>query len=650
VKIKPWIAVAGLAAVGLGALSQQASGQAQELNSSKDMPAGDWRTINRDLAADRFSPLTQIDTSNVATLKEAWTYQLTGTTEQVPLVVDGVMYITSGGKVAALDAVTGKEIWTFDLPKDPNAPAGPGGRRFPPSFSNRGVGYWPGNGSHGPRILVMGGAKMYELDARAGTAIESFGDGGAVAVGVPYSGTPTIYKNVAIIGAAVGEVPQGPPGNPRAFDVLTGKKLWEFQTVPKKGEKYNKTWGNGWKDRSGTNMWAFSAPVDAERGIVYLPISGPSANYYGGDRPGKDVFSDSTVAVDAETGKLKWYFQLTHHDLWDSDMPSGGALFPVMQNGKMRPAIAVVNKTANLFVLNRDNGKAIVPITEKKVPKGDVPTEWYSPTQPFSAIPALSRNSFKKSDMVTAEDTTPTHAAACEAVWEKNGGFMNEGPYTPFNYHKKGTPPKSTIQFPGGTGGVNWGGIAVDVKNGMIYANAQDTSLTGWIEDKDPNVTYSFEAVGSKQPYDRASVDGVGPFHSFTAPLSGKYNEKNGRPIGPSLPCQRPPWGQLVAVNANTGKIAWKVPLGLTEALPEGKQLTGNSNSAGPTVTAGGLVFVGATNDHRFRAFNAKTGKQLWEANLQGNAGANPMSYQGKDGKQYVVIAALNRIYAFTLP
>ena len=649
-KIKPWIAVAGLAAVGLGALSQQASAQAQELNSSKDMPAGDWRTINRDLAADRFSPLTQIDTSNVATLKEAWTYQLTGTTEQVPLVVGGVMYITSGGKVAALDAVTGKEIWTFDLPKDPNAPAGPGGRRFPPSFSNRGVGYWPGNGSHGPRILVMGGAKMYELDARAGTAIESFGDGGAVAVGVPYSGTPTIYKNVAIIGAAVGEVPQGPPGNPRAFDVLTGKKLWEFQTVPKKGEKYNKTWGNGWKDRSGTNMWAFSAPVDAERGIVYLPISGPSANYYGGDRPGKDVFSDSTVAVDAETGKLKWYFQLTHHDLWDSDMPSGGALFPVMQNGKMRPAIAVVNKTANLFVLNRDNGKAIVPITEKKVPKGDVPTEWYSPTQPFSAIPALSRNSFKKSDMVTAEDTTPTHAAACEAVWEKNGGFMNEGPYTPFNYHKKGTPPKSTIQFPGGTGGVNWGGIAVDVKNGMIYANAQDTSLTGWIEDKDPNVTYSFEAVGSKQPYDRASVDGVGPFHSFTAPLSGKYNEKNGRPIGPSLPCQRPPWGQLVAVNANTGKIAWKVPLGLTEALPEGKQLTGNSNSAGPTVTAGGLVFVGATNDHRFRAFDAKTGKQLWEANLQGNAGANPMSYQGKDGKQYVVIAALNRIYAFTLP
>ena len=649
-KIKPWIAVAGLAAVGLGALSQQASAQAQELNSSKDMPAGDWRTINRDLAADRFSPLTQIDTSNVATLKEAWTYQLTGTTEQVPLVVDGVMYITSGGKVAALDAVTGNEIWTFDLPKDPNAPAGPGGRRFPPSFSNRGVGYWPGNGSHGPRILVMGGAKMYELDARAGTAIESFGDGGAVAVGVPYSGTPTIYKNVAIIGAAVGEVPQGPPGNPRAFDVLTGKKLWEFQTVPKKGEKYNKTWGNGWKDRSGTNMWAFSAPVDAERGIVYLPISGPSANYYGGDRPGKNVFSDSTVAVDAETGKLKWYFQLTHHDLWDSDMPSGGALFPVMQNGKMRPAIAVGNKTANLFVLNRDNGKAIVPITEKKVPKGDVPTEWYSPTQPFSAIPALSRNSFKKSDMVTAEDTTPTHAAACEAVWEKNGGFMNEGPYTPFNYHKKGTPPKSTIQFPGGTGGVNWGGIAVDVKNGMIYANAQDTSLTGWIEDKDPNVTYSFEAVGSKQPYDRASVDGVGPFHSFTAPLSGKYNEKNGRPIGPSLPCQRPPWGQLVAVNANTGKIAWKVPLGLTEALPEGKQLTGNSNSAGPTVTAGGLVFVGATNDHRFRAFDAKTGKQLWEANLQGNAGANPMSYQGKDGKQYVVIAALNRIYAFTLP
>ena len=640
-KLRPWIAAAGVAAVGVGLWAPQASAQ----KNNQDIPAGDWRTINRDLASTRFSPLKQINTGNVANLKEAWNYTLMGFSEAVPVVVDGIMYVTSGNKVVALEADSGKEVWAFEMPKQPK-PA-PGQR--PASLSNRGVGYWPGDGKHGPRILVLAGTGMYALDAATGMPAEGFGEGGKADIGIPYTGTPTIYKNVAIVGAAVGEVPQGPPGNPRAFDVVTGKKLWEFQTVPKKGQPFNDTWGNGWKDRSGTNMWAFSAPVDAKRGIVYLPISGPSNNYYGGDRPGANVFSDSIVAVDAETGKYLWHFQLIHHDLWDSDMPSGGALFPVMKDGKMHPAIAEVNKTSNLFVLNRANGKPIIPVEERPVPKGDVPGEWYSPTQPFSAIPPLSRVEFKKSDMVTAEDTTPEHAAACEAMWEKAGGFYNAGPYTPFNYHKKGTPPKSTIQFPGGTGGVNWGGVAVDPTTGYIYANAQDTSLVGWVEDKDPKVTYSFEAVGSKQPYDRASVDGVGPFHSFSAPLSGKYGE-NGRPIGPVVPCQRPPWGQLVAVNANTGKIAWKTPLGLTEALPEGKQLTGNSGSAGPSVTAGGLVFVGATNDHRFRAFDSKTGKELWEASMQGNANANPMTYMGKDGKQYVAVIALNRVMVYSLP
>jgi glucose dehydrogenase len=634
-----------LVAVGAGAFAAPASAQTQKLNSSRDMPPGDWRTINRDLASDRYSPLDQINTGNVANLKEAWTYMLKGGSEAVPLVIDGVMYVTSGPQVVALEADSGNEIWAFDMPTDPNAAPS----RFGRSFANRGVGYWPGDDKNGPRILVMGGTKMYAIDAATGMAVDSFGRGGAIDVGVPYAGTPTIYKNVAVIGAAVGEVPEGPPGNPRAFDVVTGKKLWEFQTVPKKGEPYNDTWGDGWKDRSGTNMWAFSAPVDAERGIIYLPISGPAANYYGGDRPGANVFSDSTVAVNAETGKYIWHFQLIHHDLWDSDLPSGGALFPIMKGGKTLPAIAVVNKTSNLFVLDRADGKPIIPVTEKPVPKGNVPTEWYSPTQPFSAIPPLSRVRFKKSDIVTAKDTTPEHAAACEAMWTKAGGFYNAGPYTPFMYHKKGTPPKSTIQFPGGTGGVNWGGLAVDLKTGYIYANAQDTSLVGWVEDKDPKVTYSFEAVGSKQPYDRASVDGIGPFFSFSAPLSGKY-DKNGRGIGPVLPCQRPPWGQLVAVNANTGKIVWKTPLGLNEALPEGKQLVGNSGSAGASVTAGGLVFVGATNDHRFRAFDAKTGKQVWEISIQGNANANPMSYTAKNGKQYVAVVALNRVFAFALP
>ena len=196
-------------------------------------------------------------------------------------------------------------------------------------------------------------------------AVQGFGTDGSVTVGVPYGGTPTIYRNVAIIGAATGEIPQGPPGNPRAFDVVTGKKLWEFQTVPKPGEKFNDTWGDGWKDRSGANMWGFAAPVDVERGIVYLPIAGPATNYYGGDRPGNNVFANSIVAVDAQTGKYRWHFQTVHHDIWDIDMPTAGALFDFVQNGRRTPAIAHVGKSSYVFVLDRVNGKPLIPVEER---------------------------------------------------------------------------------------------------------------------------------------------------------------------------------------------------------------------------------------------------------------------------------------------
>jgi quinoprotein glucose dehydrogenase len=247
----------------------------------------------------------------------------------------------------------------------------------------------------------------------------------------------------------------------------------------------------------------------------------------------------------------------------------------------------------------------------------------------------LSPTSFEPEDLVTAEDTTPEHAAACRAMMEKAGGYYNAGPFTPFMYKAKDAPPKSTIQLPGGTGGVNWGGVAADPTTGIVYANAQTGSLVGWVEQKDPNTTYSFDAPNSPQPYDRASVNGPGPFFSFTA---------NG------MPCVKPPWGQLVAVNANTGDIVWRAVLGVRDNLPAGKQLVGNSGSAGPTVTAGGLVFVGATNDRRFRAFDAKTGAQLWEAMLGGNANANPMTYTARNGKQYVAIIGGNAVNVFALP
>src|SRR5436190_14594003 len=533
--------------------------------------AGDWPLINRNLAANRYSPLTEINAGNVAKLASSWTFQLGGNSSAVPIVVGGILYVPSRDRVVALDGDTGATVWTYQLPAAAPAPtagaapaapaagaapARPGGPGGPgaggPTVSARGVSYWPGDGTLKPRILFMSRANLIALDA--------------------------------------------------------------------------------------------------ERGIAYLPIAGPAANYYGGDRPGNNVFGNSIVAVEAATGKYLWHFQTVHHDLWDTDMPSGGSLFEFMQNGERVPAIAQVGKSSFFYVLNRLTGEPLIPVEEKPVPRGDVPTEWYSPTQPIPVRPPpLARVSFTEADLVTADDTTPEHAAACREFMKRSGGFYNAGAFTPFGYKAPDAPPKSYIQFPGGTGGVNWGGVAADPTTGVFYAASHDGALVGWVQDKDPNVTYSFEAVGSKQPYDRASIDGVGPFHTFSAPISGKYDER-GRPVGPSAPCQRPPWGRLLAVNANTGEILWQSTLGIDESLPPGKQHVGNSGSAGPSVTAGGLVFVGSTSDRRFRAFDAKTGAELWSATLSNNANANPMSYAGKSGKQRVAVVSGDTVNAFGLP
>ena len=648
----------------------------------------DWPMYSRDATGSRFSPLADIDVGNVSTLTQAWSVQLTtpggrrnggpapaaaatpsagpgqgrgatpggraggaasrgagdgddeagGSNPQVtPIVIDGVMYLPArGNQVLALDADTGKEIWRYEMPRFVSTEA-------------RGVAYWPGEAGVAPRILLTAGPRLLALDAATGRPAAGFGRDGYVEIMVPWRGVPVVYKNVAILGAYPGEVPLGPTGDTRAFDIRTGRKLWQFQTVPLPGQPGHETWLDfGWRDRSGTNVWAYYMTIDVDRGILYMPVSSPAGNYWGGDRPGANLFGNSIVAVDAETGKYRWHVQTVHHDLWDFDMPSPPVLIDITRNGRRIPALASIGKTGYMFILDRVTGKPIFGVEERPVPKGSVPDEWYSPTQPFPVKPArpFARVEFDKArDMVRAEDTSAQHVAECQALWDKSGGFHNAGPFTPWLFHEEGAPPRSSVQFPGAGGGVNWGGPAADPRSGMVFINAHDSSLVGWIERKRPGLNYGNNTAGSTQPFDRGSVNGPGPYFNFTAPLK----DDTGRTVS-NLPCWRPPWAKLVAVNANTGDVAWEVPLGLSEGLPEGKRLTGNSGSAGPSVTAGGLVFVGATSDRRLRAFDMATGKELWSARLQAQVNANPMVYRGKSGRQFVAAVATDTVVAFALP
>jgi len=649
-----------------------------QTRSAKQNSDADWPMYNRDLAGTRYSPLTQINTKNASDLKLAWSYRLSnppaggrggrGTAatvaeepddqgglragggraggvgagrgsgpppmvnpEATPIVVNGIIYLPAGSRVLALDAESGKLVWEYKLPGF--------------NTTARGVAYWPGEGVTPPRIILTAGPRLVAVNAITGEASQGFGQDGVADIQVGWNGVPLIYKNVVILGATVGEMPQGDPGNTRAFDAATGKKLWEFHNVPQPGEPGHETWlDDGWKNRSGTNVWGWYLTLDEQRGILYMPIGSPSANYWGGDRPGNNLFGNSVVAVEAETGKLKWYFQTVHHDLWDSDLPPAPVLVDIKQNGKTIPALAQIGKQAWMFILNRETGKPIFGVEERPVAAGDVPGEWYSPTQPFPLKPpALARTSFKKEDIVTADDTTPEHAKACQEIYEKAGGFYNAGPFTPFLFHEEGAPARSTIIFPG-NGGPNWGGMAADPKAGYVFLQTHDAALSGWVEKKRAGGNYG-SGNGSPQPYDRGAYDGPGPYHGFAAPIK----DGNGRTIA-NAPCQKPPWGRLWAVNANTGNIAWQVPLGLNEALPPGKQNVGGSGSAGPIVTAGGLVFIGATNDRRLRAFDSKTGKELWAYKLDQTVNANPLTYQAKNGKQYVAAIATDSVVVFSLP
>ncbi|MEZ5892095.1 MAG: PQQ-binding-like beta-propeller repeat protein [Parvularculaceae bacterium] len=592
--------------------------------------ADDWPRYARDLAGTRYSPLKEINTGNVSQLAPAWSFRVKPNggggivSSATPIVIDNVLYLPIGDAVVALEGDTGREIWRHAVTD---------------GAARRTVSYWPGDKAHAPRIFYSTGVSIVALNAATGELDKAFGENGVVALDVPYNSPPFVYKNVLVAGANTAEMQRGEPGDTRAFDARTGEKLWAFHTVPRPGEAGHETWlDDGWKDRSGTNVWVWYMTLDAETDTLYMPVGGPSANYFGGDRPGDNLFGNTLVAVDIATGERKWHFQTIHHDLWDWDLPAPPVLVDVTVDGRKIPALAETGKNGLMYILNRETGAPVFGVEEKPVAAADVPGEWYSPTQPFPVKPQqLSRGTWTPDDIVTAEDTSEAHASACRALLESYGGpFFNAGSFTPFFLHEDGKPVKASINMPH-NGGSNWGGSAADPTRGLVFINTSEGGSIGWIEKRKAGGDYGRGTQGSTQLYDRGSLAGPGAYASFSA----NYEDENGRKT--LLPCIRPPWGRLFAIDANTGEIVWEMRLGITEALPDDRQNTGTVNYfGGPMVTAGGLVFIGATNDRRFRAFDAKTGEELWSAKLEYNAQAVPVTYRGGDGRQYVAVTAAN--------
>jgi len=583
--------------------------------------AGDWPMYNRDLAGTRHSPLIQINSANVASLRETWSYALgehptagsiSGGSEFTPIVVDGLMYVTTPNSVVALVPETGAEVWAHEMLD-----------RVP---SRRGVTYWPGDGNRSARLFVTSGSVLIALDAKNGEPVSDFGENGQVQMPVRYDSAPTLFENLLVVGS------NSPPGSVRAFDARTGNQQWEFLSVPAPGQVGHNTWeDDGWVDNPGALHWPFSMTIDADARTVYPVFDSPAPfDYYGGDRAGNNLFGNSVVALNIDTGRRKWHFQVVHHDIWDYDLPSPPSLLDVTIDGRPMPILAIAAKTGYMYLLNRLTGAPVFGIEERPMPASGVPGEMASPTQPIPVKPPpIARVSFTPDDIVTAQDTNAEHAAFCQDLARRSGELINMGSFTPYVFGDPDGPVRSTMLFPGSIGGANWGGTASDPSLGYVFVNTMDEGSMGWVE-RNPQ--------GSRLPFRRNSA--VGPTPRFWA-FEG--DPQRGNVIGAgedAWPCQKPPWGNLLAIDASTGDIVWRVPLGITDTLPADKQRTGRLNMGGPITTASGLVFIGASNDRRFRAFNSKTGDELWVTKLAMSAHAVPMTYLGRDGKQYVAVTA----------
>ena len=591
----------------------------------------DWPTYGHDQAGQRFSPLTQVTANNVSKLVPAWSFRMQKEgqafrlSQSTPLVVNGVLYLSWPlNHVVAMEPETGKVLWEFTARGD---------YRGNGLGSMRSVAYWPGDTQSPARILFgTEDGDLYSLNAKTGKLTPGFGNEGIVNLKTPeiMNGFPTlhygmtsapfIYKDLVITGSHIVDEAgsKGPAGDVRAWDVRTGKLVWTFHSVPRPGEAGHETWkGDDWKDQSGVNVWTFFT-ADTERGILYMPFGGPNNDYYGVDRPGDNLFGNSLVAVDAATGKLKWYFQAIHHDLWDYDMPVPPMLFDVVHDGRKIPAVGAMTKVGLLFILNRLTGKPIYGVEERPVPKGDLPSEYYSPTQPFPIKPPpLARLSFTMDEIAKI---TPEHEKACRELLEKAGGGRNRGPYTPAS-------AEGALVFPTMSGGASWSGGAFDPTLGYYIVNTQDTG--------------SFRTIKQQANDPKGPLESPRLYGRDAGPGSASIN---------GWPCWQPPWGRLTAINVNTGDFAWQIPFGTMAGVPPGIQTGAPSAGGGPMTTAGGLIFIGGARDGYLRAFNTQSGQELWRAKSDDVFQGTPISYMGKDGKQYIAAAAGSTFVTYKLP
>ena len=567
------------------------------------MQSSDWPAYGRDVLGSRFSELAQIDRGNVARLAPAWTYH-TGeplptrerkrSLEVTPIVVNGVMYVSTPlGKVVALDPVTGTERWKFDAAVDRRINFG--------DFTNRGVSY-----SSGRIFFATTDARLIALDAATGRPIESFGNGGTVDLrrglrNAPFetaeyevTSPPAIVRNLVIVGSGVADNNRtdAASGEVRAYDAHTGALKWAWDPVPQDpSDPAYSTWEGANAHRTGAaNAWSVIA-ADPARDLVFVPTSSASPDYFGGQRLGRNDYANSIVALRASTGAVVWHFQTVHHDLWDYDNASP----PLLATVKGLPAVIQTTKTGMMFVLNRETGTPIIPVEERAVPASTVPGERAWPTQPFSSLPPLSPHSW---------DGQSTNAD-CQALLR---GLRNEGIFTPPSL-------EGTIVLPSNIGGAHWGGVAFDPARQIAVVPVNRLAAMVQLF---PAATVNMDTLRqqrSRMGYEDTRMRGT-PYIMRRKILF----------VPPGIPCTPEPPGALVAIDLNTGTKKWETPM-----MP---------TLGGAIATAGGLVFMAATIDRQFRAFDVETGKELWRAELPAGGKATPMTYRGADGRQYVVIAA----------